>query len=337
MARQPTIKDVAATAGVSFKTVSRVLNGEAHVREELRAKVKAAVEALGYHPSVAARGLIGAPSRLLAFLYDNPNFGYVTEAELGILRGCRSAGYYVAVEPVVSGPDIGDQIDRILSSLRVDGVILTPPLSDDPATIAAIEQRGVRCVRIAAREEISGYPNISVDDAQGAYTLTSRMLDLGHRHIAFVKGPPEHGASQWRIDGYRRAMRDRGIEVVEALVATGDFTFESGFAAAQTLLQAKPRPTAVFASNDQMALGVMAAALEAGLDLPKELSIGGFDDIRVARMSWPPLTTVRQPIADMCAAAAEMLIEAAGGRTEHFASRALATDLIERGSLAEAT
>ncbi|WP_371130427.1 LacI family DNA-binding transcriptional regulator [Phenylobacterium sp.] len=333
MARQPTIKDVAARAGVSFKTVSRVLNGEPHVRQELREKITAAVAELGYRPSVAARGLIGAPSRLIAFLYDNPNFGYVAEAELGALIRCRRAGYYVAVEPIDSQGDVGRQIEQILSSLRVDGLILTPPISDNAVAIAAIERLGVRYVRIAPWDVAAGSASIVVDDAHGASALTSRLLELGHERIAFVQGPQDHGASHLRLRGYLEAMRQGGREPDANLIVQGGFTFESGEAAGEQLIALAERPTAVFASNDEMAFGVMAAARRAGLDIPGDLSVAGFDDTRSARMSWPPLATVRQPIADMCAAAADMLIAAASGAPAAFRSMSLSTELIERASI----
>ena len=334
MARQPTIKDVALKAGVSFKTVSRVLNGEPHVREELKTRITAAVTELGYRPNVAARGLIGAPSRLIGFLYDNPNFGYVTEAELGSLLGCREAGYFVAVESLDSSVDASRQIAQILSSLRVDGLILTPPISDNAEAIAAIERLGVRYVLIAPQADIAGAASIRVDDEDGACALTRRLLDLGHRRIGFVEGPPDHGASHLRLQGYRRAMAERGLDPDPDLVAPGAFTLDSGLHAGRALLGLAERPTAIFASNDQMAFGVMAAARERGLDIPKALSVAGFDDTRSARMSSPPLTTVRQPIADMCAAAARMLIAAANGDLEPYRSLSMITELIERGSVA---
>lgn len=333
LARQPTIKDVAERAGVSFKTVSRVVNGEPHVREELRERIAAAVAELGYRPSVAARGLIGAPTRLLAFLYDNPNFGYVTEAELGALLRCRQSGYFVAIEPIDCRGDVAQQIDQVLSSLSVDGLILTPPISDDAGAIAAIEARGVRFVRISPQDPTGPSASIVVDDEEGAYAVTTRLLELGHETVALVEGPPDHGASRPRREGYLRALRDGGRAPVDGLIEPGAFTFDSGLIAGRRLLQRATRPSAVFASNDEMAFGVMAAARSLGLDIPGELSVAGFDDTRSARMSWPPLATVRQPIADMCGAAADMLIAAASGEADALKSISLKTRLIERASM----
>jgi len=334
MARQPTIKDVALRAGVSFKTVSRVLNGEPHVREALKDRITAAVAELGYRPNVAARGLIGAPSRLIGFLFDNPNFGYVAEAELGTLLGCREAGYFVAVESLDNSAHAGRQIEQILSSLRVDGLILTPPISDNPEAIAAIERLGVRYVLISPQADITGAASIRVDDEDGAWTLTRRLLDLGHRRIGFVEGPPDHGASHLRLQGYRRAMAEGGGAQDPDLVVPGAFTLDSGLHAGRALLALPGRPTAIFASNDQMAFGVIAAARERGLEIPGDLSVAGFDDTRSARMSSPPLTTVRQPIADMCSAAVGMLIAAASGDLEPSRALSMATELVERGSTA---
>ena len=331
--RQPTIKDVALKAGVSFKTVSRVLNGEPYVRDELCRKVKAAVAELDYHPNVAARGLIGAPSRLIGFLYDNPNFGYVTEAELGALGRCRSAGYYLAVEPIGSDGDRGRQIEQILASLRVDGLILTPPICDDEAAMSVIERLEILCVRISPQRGRPGSASILVDDAEGAFALTTRLLELGHRRVAFIQGPPEHGASHSRLQGYRRALQQHGQVPDPALIARGAFTVDSGREAGSLLLARDERPTAIFASNDEMAFGVMAAARDLGLDIPGDLSVAGFDDTRSAGMSWPPLTTIRQPIAAMCGAAVDMLIAAAAGELDAYKSTSVTTELIERGSI----
>jgi LacI family transcriptional regulator len=332
--RSPTIKDVARQAQVSFKTVSRVLNGEPHVRESVRDRVLTAADALGYRPNIAARGLIGAPSRLLGLLYDTTNYSFVTEAEIGALLRCRHAGYHLAIEPVESRDDVGQQIERILSSLRLDGLILTPPLSDDPAVIATLERLKVRHVRIAPHADRDRAFCVFIDDAEAAFALTGHLLALGHRAIGFVQGPPGYGAAGLRLAGFRRAMEDAGREPSPEHVAQGDFSFESGMAAGHRLLTGGDRPTAIFAANDKMALGVMAAARELGLAIPGALSVAGFDDTWAAQRSWLPLTTVRQPVEEMCAAATDMLIAAASGETPEPGARAFDFQIVPRGSTA---
>ena len=334
LSRQPTIKDVAARAGVSFKTVSRVLNGEPHVREEIRERVTAASAELGYSPNIVARGLIGAPSRLIGFLYDNPNYAYVTEAELGALLRCRQAGYQVAIEPIELAADPGRQLEGILTSLRLDGLILTPPTSDSPEVLDVVERLGVRAVRIAPGSERPGLPSVLVDDEAGAFAMTESLIRLGHSRIGFVKGHPGHGAAELRLKGYRHALETHGLAYQPGYVTQGQFTFESGFEAGRGLLGAEIRPTAIFAANDMMALGVMAAARDVGLDIPGQVSVAGFDDSRAAQMCWPELTTVRQPISDMAAAAAGMLIGAASGNADAYRSVSMKTQLVQRGSTA---
>lgn len=334
MNRSPTIKDVASQAQVSFKTVSRVLNGEPHVRETVRDRVLTAANALGYRPNIAARGLIGAPSRLLGLLYDTANYGFVTEAEIGALLRCRSAGYHLAIEPVDAQDDVGLQIEHILLSLRLDGLILTPPLSDDPAVIAMLERLKVRHVRIAPHSDRDRSPCVFIDDAEAAFALTGHLLALGHTAVGFVAGPPEHAAAGPRLAGFRRAMDEAGLLAPSEHLVQGDFTFESGMKAGRRLLTLGDPPTAIFAANDRMALGVTAAARELDVRVPDAVSVAGFDDTWAAQTSWLPLTTVRQPVQDMCGAAVDMLIAAAAGEAPEPAARGFDFQVMPRGSTA---
>lgn len=334
LSRQPTIKDVASKAEVSFKTVSRVLNGEPHVRKEVRERVLAAAAALDYRPNIAARGLIGGRSRLIGFLYDNPNYSYVTEAEIGALLRCREAGYHLAVEPVDSRGDVPRQIEQIISSLRLDGVILTPPISDDPGALAVLDRLGVAHVRIAPEAGRDKGPCVFIDDEAAAFALTRHLIGLGHSTIGFVQGHPDHGASHLRQAGFERAMAQAGLTTRPAHMVQGYFTFESGMSAGRALLDAPDRPTAVFAANDKMALGVMAAARELGLSAPEQISIAGFDDTRAAQISSPQLTTVRQPVDIMCQAAADMLITLAANEALDDPALQLPFEIRARGSTA---
>ncbi|QUD90692.1 LacI family DNA-binding transcriptional regulator [Phenylobacterium montanum] len=334
-ARQTSIKDVAEAAGVSFKTVARVLNNEPHVRPELRERVRAAAEQLGYAPNGAARELAGGRTFLIGLMFDNPSESYISKCQTGAITRCQETGHHLVVEPLEPGDDVPRTLDLILSRLRVDGLILTPPICDDPFVLDAIERAGVRYVRIAPMNEVERTPFVAIDDSQAAYDMTRHLLAQGHRDIGFVAGPAGHAASPRRLSGFLRAMGEARLAVSPKRIGQGDFSFESGMIASAPLLAGERRPTAIFAANDDMALGVMSAASRAGLAVPKELSVAGFDDSEPALMAWPELTTIRQPIAAMSAAAADMLIEASGkGQAWPVPSRQLDYKLIVRGSTA---
>lgn len=304
-----TIHDVAEQARVSIKTVSRVLNREPNVTVETRQRVLAAVAALRYRPNISARSLAGSRSYLLGLLFDNPSPGYMANVQLGAITRCRAEGYHLMIEPVqLDSPDLSGMVEALVTTLRLDGVILTPPVSDDPKVLQTLEASETPYVRIAPYTELDRASYVHMDDARAAYEMTKRLLELGHRDIGFVKGHPEHGATHLRFDGYCAALAEQGVELRPELVEQGYFSFASGRACGEILLNRPRRPTAVFASNDDMALGVISVATRMGLHLPNDLSVAGFDDAPSAEVVWPPLTTVRQPIAEMASAAAQILI-----------------------------
>jgi LacI family transcriptional regulator len=341
-----TITDVAKRAGVSMKTVSRVMNAEPHVRDELRIRVLEAVKALRYRPKTSARSLAGARAYVLGFvLSDTTPAGtqatdlspYATRAQLGALHACRKAGYHLlleAVDPVASDPDA--EFEFLSGILAVDGMILPPPHCDNEAILDALDREGIPYARIAPARDEGRSACVEVDDEAAAGTMTRLLLDLGHERIACIKGPDGHSASAKRLRGYRLALAERGVAASEALVRPGLFTFESGYEAATLLLATPQPPTAIFAANDLMALGVIARAQELGHQLPQTLSVAGFDDIPAASMFRPSLTTMRQPIAEMAAAATEMLIAGSGGegRPDQYPHRRLDCELVIRGSTA---
>lgn len=333
--RPTSIKDVAQAAGVSFKTVARVLNNEPNVRAALRERVRAAADALGYAPNVAARELRGGRSFLIGLMFDNPSESYISKAQTGAIRRCQAAGHHLVVEPLEPWDDAPRMLDQILSRLRVDGLILTPPVCDNPVVLAAIERAGARYVRIAPMRELERAPYVAMDDEQAAFDMTRHLLSLGHTDIGVITGHPDHGATALRLAGFRRALETAGLSLAPERIEAGDFSFESGMRAAERLLAGPGRPTAIFAGNDDMALGAMSAAGRAGLSVPRDLSVAGFDDTDAARMAWPELTTVRQPVVEMSATAADLLIEAV--RTPGQApaqSRRLDYELMIRGSTA---
>ncbi len=304
-----TIYDVARVAGVSIKTVSRVLNREPNVRPETRERVTAAAAALHYRPNVSARSLAGSRSYLLGLLYDNPSPAYVSDFQLGATVQCRKEGYHLVVEPIDSSAvDAGALVETMLAMLKLDGVILTPPVCDRPAVLAVLDRMGVPYVRIAPDRRVAHAAQVKMDDRRAAFEMTNLLFRLGHRDIGFIRGHPDHGASHLRFEGYEAAMTAQGQPVRADHVVQGYFSFRSGVDCAELLLSNVDRPTAIFASNDDMALGVLTVASRQGLVVPRDLSVAGFDDTPSAAVVWPQLTTVRQPIAEMAAAAAEVLI-----------------------------
>lgn len=305
----PTIVDVAREAGVSIKTVSRVLNHEPGVHESTREQVLKVVEALRYRPKQSARSLAGGRSFLIGLLYYDPSASFVGSVQQGATLRCRELGYHLVVESLHNdAPDLRQQIDRMVMALRPDGMILTPPLCDNPEVLSALRENGTPCVLMSPERDLKGMPSVRMDDVHAAEEITNLLLSLGHRRIAFIKGPPDQSASGLRYQGFLNALHAHDIEPDPELIQPGAFTFASGRDAAHQLLSRRQRPTAVFASNDDMALGVLAAAQRLGLPVPGELSVAGFDDSPTAALVWPPLTTVRQPVAEMARTAVEMLV-----------------------------
>ncbi len=331
-----TITDVARRAGVSMKTVSRVLNAEPHVRQEVREKVLRIARELRYRPKVSARSLAGARSYQVGFVlsYVSP---YVLHAQLGALRACREHGFHLVVEQIESAsPDLASEMEALANGLAVDGIILLPTVCDNYVVLDALDDAGIPYVRVAPATARERSASIEVDDEGAARIITDHLLDLGHRRIALIQGPPGHIASVRRLEGFRKALAARGLEPDPALLQEGAFFYRSGLEAADRLLALPEPPTAIFATNDEMALGVLAKAQSKGLSIPRDISIAGFDDITSASMVWPGLTTMRQPMADMAAAAAEIIISGAGKTPpeERAEPRRFDCELVVRGSTA---
>ena len=305
-----TISDVAALAAVSIKTVSRVLNDEPNVRPEKRERVLAAVEELSYRPSSTARGLAAGRSYLIGLFYQNPNVYYITGLLHGALTRGSRLGYHLVVEECEAGnADSEARVTTLARQARLDGVILTPPISDCGAILSGLETAGVPVVRIAPWSDPGRTPHVWMDDRSAAAGLTRHLIGQGHRRIAFIQGPPDHGASHWRFGGFSEAMAEAGIPIDPALVQPGDFTYACAIGSAEALLSREAPPTAVFACNDEMAAAVIAVAHRRGVRVPGELSVVGFDDTPMASRIWPQLTTVTQPIAEMAASAVDLLVE----------------------------
>jgi LacI family transcriptional regulator len=308
--RTVTIIDVAKAAGVSFKTVSRVLNNEASVSDRTREKVQKAIKALEYSPSVAARVLAGHRSFLVGLIYDTPSSYYMHSIQMGALERCRAADYHLILERCNSGArGVTDAILSLIKQTRMDGVILTPPVCDVPAVHEALAKQNIPHVMVSPPQIKPRTNCVHMDNRQAATDMTRYLISLGHRRIGFIKGHPRHGAAKLRLLGYEDALRENGIKQEARLIKDGTFRFESGVAAAEQLLQQKMPPTAIIAANDEMGAGVVTAAHRMGLSIPGDVSIAGFDDVPYASITWPPLTTIHQPIVEMGAAAAQILLD----------------------------
>ncbi len=333
--RPPTIDDVARLAGVSIKTVSRVFNREPNVRDETRDKVVRAATTLNYQPNLSARQLASNLKYVVGMLYDNPNSDYVTAVHTGSLRACREHGYHLLINPCRA--DSPELVHEVMGLHRqVDGFIVLQPLSDLQSLNQLLLEKNIACVRVSQRP-FEGFPWISVGDTDAADEMTEHLLELGHRRIGFIMGHPDHGQSHDRLAGYRRALDRHNIDFDEELVAPGRFDYESGLASARKLLSLTPPPTAIFASNDPMATGVLSAAHEMGIGVPGELSVAGFDDSPLARHAWPSLTTVRQPIQEVARLATEELVKRLRSRSDGDSNHCLQAELVRRASTASPT
>lgn len=338
--RRPTIIDIAKKADVSFKTVSRVLNDNPRVASELRARVLKAMSELDYQPNLAARSLAGRRGYAIALLVDQIEFfrdtdanayfaPYLVDLQAGALLACRESGYHFFVEPYDGRHEtFWNELRAQLSKVPLDGLVLAPPSADRTELLDALEEWGIPYVRIAPGIQVDRAPSVAIDEYHGTLAIAEHLLALGHRRIGFVAGPEAHVAAGVRSVAFREALAGKA----ELIVHPGDFTFSGGLAAGEVLLGLADRPTAIFAANDFMAAGVVVSATRANLQVPGDVSIAGFDDSAVAHFIWPPLTTVRQPIRDMAAAAVEYLVANAAGRETPARTRKLEFELIKRQS-----
>jgi len=330
MNERSNIRDVAMRAKVSVKTVSRVINDHPYDSPTTREKVERAMATLDFRPSMAARILAGTKSNQIALIYDNHSPHYMHQIQIGCWERCTEKDVRLLAQPVdVANPKVGDQVRGLVTETHVDGVILSSPVTDCLAVLKALEALNVPFVRISPGTNHALTSSVFMDDVQAADDITTHLINRGHRRIGFIKGHPNHMASEERLYGYRRALDRVGIAFEPHYVMDGAFDYESGVAAAAQFLAMPQRPSAIFASNDDMAAGVLSVAHDLGMDLPNDLSVVGFDDTTIAQMVWPPLTTIRQPTRELAYAATELLFNGVG--TVH---QRLPHALIERASVA---
>ena len=304
----PTINDVARHAGVSPMTVSRVINGEQAVRPATRAKVDAAIAALNYAPSAAARSLAGGEEMRIGLLYSNPSASYLSEFLVGSLDQASRSGVHLVVEKWDEQTSVKAVVDHLTRG-RIDGVILPPPLCDLEEMVQALAAVNMPAVAVATGRSAGDLAAVRIDDRQAAYEMTRHLIALGHSRIGFIKGNPNQSASTRRLEGYVAALGDANLAVQDDYITQGYFTYQSGLDAAEHILALAEPPTAIFASNDDMAAATVAIAHRGGLDVPGDLTVCGFDDTSLATTIWPELTTIRQPISAMSRAAVEVLVQ----------------------------
>ncbi len=334
-----TIEDVARAAGVSAMTVSRVVNGEKNVRPATRDRVLAAVGELRYSPNTAARSLATGWATHIGLLYANPSAAYLSHFLVGALDGARRAGCHLVIEACeYDSPEEQAEAARRFATTNVEGVILPPPLSESEPILDELAAVDMPVVTVAMGQLHPNALNVRIDDFAAAAEMTRYLLGLGHRRIGFITGHPRHVASIERERGFRAALEQNGIVPDEALIETGYFTFRSGLIATERLLAQAERPTAIFASNDDMAAAAVSVAHRRGLDVPQDLSVVGFDDTAPATTVWPELTTVKQPISAMAEAALDLLLAdlraRRAGETPAPLERVLEHELIVRESSA---
>lgn len=317
-----TIRHVAADAGVSLQTVSRVINKEPGVRPEMLHRVQASIAKLGYVPSLAAQRMSGSRSYLILALNDRERTiadwraregrDWVDQMLLGGMLACAEHGYRMIVELIDTRSDqIERELSAALTALQPDGAILTPPHSQNPVLLRLLAEKGIEIARIGSVSEGPGHMLVQ-DDRGSARLATEHLLALGHRRIGFIAGPDEYELSAWRVEGWRAAMAAAGLSS-DGLLETGDFSYDAGLIAARTLLD-RADVTAVIAANDQTAVATLAAVRGRGLRVPEDLSLISFDDTPIVRFASPALTAVSQPIADITARAVERIIDACAGR-----------------------
>lgn len=324
------IDDVAHLAGVSIKTVSRVLNREPRVRDSTRERVEAAIHELGYRPNSSARRLAGKRTYLLGLVY-NANSSYSSGVQNGALAACRERHYDLLIHPChYNDPGLPGELRELVASRRVDGLLLTPPMSDREAVLSLLDELGTPWV-VLSRASVEDSPwTVCTNDREVTRDLVRHLVGLGHRRIAFIKGHPDHKAMANRHLGYLDGLKEAGLS--ETLPLKGDNSFESGAELARRALGADPPPTAIVCANDHMAAGVLRAAYELGVAVPAQLSAAGFDDIPLAGQVTPALTTVRQPMERMARAAANLLIHRLQGQPVDSAPRVMASTLVPRAS-----
>jgi LacI family transcriptional regulator len=308
--KKPTINDVAREAGVSKRTVSRVINGSTNVGPKTLELIQQVIERLDYSPDKQARGLASSRSYLLGLIYDNPDALYIDQVQRGVLDICSKKGYELVVHPCkYNSPDLVKNCLSFIRRSSIDGVIVLPPVSESKDLAAALRESQHCYVRMAS-VDLDDHTNIVVSDERAAMSEMARyIVSLGHKNIGFITGPLNYYSSIERLEGFRNTLNDLGVGLDEGMVIEGQNSYQSGLDGALHLLQLPNRPSAIFANNDEMAAGVLKIAYKLGIKVPEQLSIAGFDDNLLASRIIPSLTTIQRPVGAMASLAAHKIIQ----------------------------
>jgi LacI family transcriptional regulator len=310
-----TINDIARIANVSKKTVSRIINQSPFVKPKTRDHVQAIIKELGFVPDPQARALALRKSFLIGLVYDNPSPQYVVSMQRGILDAFEGTDFQLVLRPCDRGdPEYLARIETFIKQHKPFGLILPPSVSEDAAIAAMMREQNVDYVRIASVELDDPTHSIRTADFEGGAQAARHLTALGHTRIAHIHGPHTFRSTHERRSGFEHGLAQAGLKLAPEMAIEGAYTFDSGVAAGGKLLEGSTRPTAIFAGNDEMATGAYVALRKAGLSLPAEMSVVGFDDTPIAARLWPALTTVRLPIREMGKAAAQLLIDVSHGK-----------------------
>ena len=331
-----TVADVAKLAGVSSMTVSRVLNNSPKVSKAALESVQTAMHALNYRKNIAARNLRVSSGMYIGLLYSNPSSSYLSEFILGALSGCRDLGQFLFLDE----PEMLDgAVDLLALEKRIrqsstQAVVVTPPLSSEAALIEMLDEMQIPHICVNPRKNYEPALSISIDEYQAAREMMKYLHDLGHRDIGIITGNSNSRENDPRLDGVYQANAERNIVLASNLIQTGDYTFASGLLATNKLLDGLVRPTAIFAFNDDMAAGAISAVHQSGLNIPRDISIVGFDDVPKASLLSPGLTTVRQPIREMAKQTVQLLTASVAGELTERESFRFDYELVIRSSAA---
>jgi len=304
----PTINDVADLAGVSKRTVSRVINRSDKVNDQTRTKVQAIIEQLQFTPNRQARGLASSRSYLIGLIYDVPTL-FINNVQKGILSVCSDAGYELVVHAChIETEQLIDEVSRFVDNVNLDGVVILPPVSEIEVVAETLDKKGCPFVRFASELGSEPWKQVVTNYLPAITDMTNHLVKLGHREMAFISGPRANVSSQKRHEMFTQALGRYDINLPRRMVVEGAFTYESGVTAAKKLLSQKQRPTAIFAANDEMAFGVMHVAHEMGLTIPDDLSLVGFDGTSFSSFVIPALSTIRRQTDEMARLGTQKLL-----------------------------
>lgn len=333
-----TIKDVAARAGVSVKTVSRVINDHKNISDKTRAKVEATIRALSFSPSPIARQMRLGRFQSIGMMYGDPSSGYQSQLNHSILKACSDARRYLAVELFDENSlQWSEQVTEFLDRTKVTSMVLVPPMCDSGAVHALLKERGVKFVLVSPSSPVAGASSVAMDERLAAKEMTQHLIDMGHERIGFIAGREGHVASLLRRLGYEDALKAQGLEDInQTNIYKGEFDFQKALHCAAQMLASPDRPTAIFAANDHMAIAVMMTAHSMGLSIPDDLSVAGFDNTPVGQWVWPPLTTIAQPFDAFAEAAVKVLNDYENEQDSTPSYQVLPHKLIQRQSTGQA-